>query len=78
MTLLSASLVQLVSPEYIPTVYYLALLVTFVIITLLFSGVLRLLWNTTMPAIFSLPQLTYWQAFRMLVMAWILFGVFRF
>jgi hypothetical protein len=30
-----------------------------------------------MPTIFSLPHLTYWQAFRLLVIAWILFGVFR-
>ena len=32
------------------------------------------LWNITMPVIFNLKTVTYWQAFRLLVIAFILFG----
>jgi hypothetical protein len=39
-----------------------------------FVLVFQLLWNTTMPQVFRLPQITFWQAFRLLLMASILFG----
>lgn len=32
------------------------------------------LWNTTMPAIFPVPSLTFWQALRLLLIAGALFG----
>jgi len=51
------------------SVYSMGLLVAFIILALLLSGLLKWLWNTTMPAIFSLPRLTYWQAFRLIVIA---------
>ncbi len=35
---------------------------------------LRWLWNITMPALFQLKQITYWQAFRLMIIAAILFG----
>lgn len=35
---------------------------------------LRWLWNITMPALFQLKQVTYWQAFRLMIIAAILFG----
>ena len=41
---------------------------------LLLSGLLMWLWNITMPEIFRLPQIHYWQAFRLLLIAGLLFG----
>jgi hypothetical protein len=35
---------------------------------------LKWLWNITMPALFQLKQVTYWQAFRLMIIAAILFG----
>ena len=32
------------------------------------------LWNNTMPELFALPQINYWQGLRLIVMAVILFG----
>jgi len=36
----------------------------------------RLLWNTTVPELFGLKEITYVQSFKLLIMAWIVFGVF--
>ncbi|AQA18893.1 hypothetical protein BST95_12245 [Halioglobus japonicus] len=33
------------------------------------------LWNMTMPEVFGMPALNYWQSFRLLLIAHILFGV---
>ena len=41
---------------------------------ILFSALLRWLWNMTMPQVFGLKEITYWQAFRILIIAGILFG----
>lgn len=35
------------------------------------------LWNTTMPQVFGLKQITYWEGFRLLLLSAILFGVAR-
>jgi hypothetical protein len=32
------------------------------------------LWNMTCPDVFGLPKITYWQAFRLLILAAFLFG----
>ena len=32
------------------------------------------LWNTTVPDLFRLPEIRYWHAFRLLVIAGFLFG----
>jgi hypothetical protein len=37
-------------------------------------AIFRLLWNTTMPEVFRLPEITFWQAFRLLLIAGFLFG----
>ena len=42
---------------------------------ILFSALLRWLWNMTMPQVFGLKEITYWQAFRILIIAGILFGI---
>ena len=36
--------------------------------------VFQLLWNTTMPQVFQLRQITFWQALRLLLLASIIFG----
>ena len=45
-------------------------LVFLAIVTLIF----RWLWNTTMPDVFGVKALTFWQAFRILLISAILFG----
>ncbi len=37
-------------------------------------AILRWLWNMTIPDIFRLPKITYWQALRLLLIAAMLFG----
>jgi hypothetical protein len=36
--------------------------------------VFRWLWNTTMPEVFGLKELSFWQAFKIILLAGILFG----
>jgi hypothetical protein len=45
-------------------------------ITLIFfvPSFFQLLWNITVPEIFGLRTITYWQAFRLLLMAGMIFG----
>jgi len=45
-------------------------LVIIALITLFF----RWIWNMTMPEVFGIKTLTFWQAFRILLLAAILFG----
>ena len=40
----------------------------------LFGWVVMLLWNWLMPDIFGLTTLTYWKAWGLLALSWILFG----
>ncbi len=42
------------------------------------TSLLQYLWNTTMPQVFGLNEITFWQSFRLLLIATILFGGFRF
>jgi len=48
----------------------------FIIVGLIFgiTALLQWLWNITMPDVFNLKKISYWQAFRLLVIANILFG----
>jgi hypothetical protein len=48
----------------------LAALALIAILVLIF----RWLWNSTMPEVFGLKQLTFWQALKILILAGILFG----
>jgi hypothetical protein len=50
-------------------------LIAFGIVMFFFVPALfQFLWNTTVPEIFGLKTLRYWQAFRLLLMAELLFG----
>lgn len=42
-----------------------------------FGLVVMALWNWLMPAIFGLTTITYWQAWGLLILSWILLGGFR-
>ena len=48
-------------------------LVIFAIIVAIF----RWLWNTTMPEVFGLRELSFWQALKIMLLAGILFGGHR-
>mgnify|MGYP001060447094 CR=1 FL=1 len=52
------------------------ILLAFLFIGLLFAltALLQWLWNITMPEVFNLKTIDYWQAFRLLLIAGILFG----
>lgn len=47
-----------------------------IIVIALFCIFFRWLWNTTMPQIFGLKEITLGQSLKILLMAWILFGHF--
>jgi hypothetical protein len=47
------------------------------LLIVLFAIVFRWLWNTTMPEVFGLKHLTYWQSIKVLLLAGILFGGHR-
>ena len=42
------------------------------------AAILRWLWNMTIPQVFGLKEIEYWQAFRLLLIAGILFGAFHY
>jgi len=61
--------------------YYWVIMEVFLRIILLVAGLLflgalllRYLWNTTIPELFNLKPVTYWQALRLLILASLLFG----
>jgi len=39
-----------------------------------FIALFQWLWNITMPDVFGLKHITFWQAFRLLILVLILFG----
>ena len=45
-----------------------------VVIVAIMVVIFRWLWNTTMPEVFGLKELSFWQAFRIMLLAGILFG----
>ncbi|MDN5361518.1 MAG: hypothetical protein PWP70_565 [Moorella sp. (in: firmicutes)] len=57
------------SPMEILPVLPLILLIVFALI-----GLFQWLWNITMPEVFNLKKITFWQALRLLLIAGILFG----
>ena len=52
-----------------------ALILTVVILVLFITAaILQWLWNMTMPEVFNLKDIAYWQSFRLLLISAILFG----
>jgi len=50
------------------------MILLFIGLLFLFSLLLQWLWNITMPDVFGLKEITFWQAFRLLIIAGLLFG----
>ncbi|WP_084170872.1 hypothetical protein [Desulfofalx alkaliphila] len=49
-------------------------LVVAVVVLLILSGLLVYLWNITMPDVFGIKEINYWQAFRLMLISSILLG----
>jgi len=49
-------------------------IIVWIIMLFVLSLVLKWLWNMTMPEVFGLKTITFWQAFRLIIIAAILFG----
>jgi uncharacterized membrane-anchored protein YhcB (DUF1043 family) len=47
------------------------------VVVAIIVAIFRWLWNTTMPEVFGLRELSFWQAFKILLLAGILFGGHR-
>ena len=47
-----------------------------VLFAFIFGLLVKILWNWLMPLIFNLPEISYWQAFGLLILAKLLFGGF--
>ena len=47
-----------------------------ILFALVFGFLVKWLWNVLMPELFGLTQITYWQAFGIVVLAKLLFGTF--
>jgi len=52
----------------------LMIIVIVVVIVFGIPAFLRWLWNMTMPDVFDLRKITYWQSFRLMLISSILFG----
>lgn len=51
-----------------------AFILGIVLIFFLICALLQWLWNITMPQVFNLKPITFWQALRLIIIAAILFG----
>lgn len=52
-----------------------AILIALVVLTaIIVPLIFQMLWNSTIPEIFGLKSLRYWQAFRLLLIAFLLFS----
>jgi len=45
-----------------------------ILLVFIAAALFQWLWNTTMPEVFNLKMITFWQAFRLLLIAGLLFG----
>ncbi|MTI82514.1 MAG: hypothetical protein FH756_01150 [Firmicutes bacterium] len=67
----------MLSPSLVSLAYIAGLVGLIVFFLFFLPWVLRWLWNITMPQVFNLPQITFWQAFRIFLISTILFGGIR-
>lgn len=49
-------------------------LLLWVVFILIFSAILKWLWNNTITGIFGLRQITFWEALRLMIIAALIFG----
>lgn len=57
---------------------YLALILLAIALFFFLVGLFQWLWNTTMPQVFQVAEVGFWQAFRLVLIGSILFGGGRF
>lgn len=50
------------------------LIILGILLFFLITRLFQWLWNITMPQVFNLKEITFWQAFRLLLLAGLLFG----
>ena len=50
-------------------------IVIFLTLIFLIPALLHWLWNMTIPQVFGLNRINYWQAFRLCVISFLLFGI---
>ena len=63
---------------FTPSAVSLGILIAPLLLVFLGPAVLRGLWNLTLPDLFAWPRIGYWQAFRIFLIALLLFGLPRF
>jgi hypothetical protein len=51
-----------------------SMLLVWILLLFVLSGVLMWLWNITITRIFNIREITYWEALRLLIISAILFG----
>lgn len=54
--------------------YFLLLIPFGIFLFVILVAIFQWLWNITMPQVFDLRTITYWQAFRILIISGFLFG----
>lgn len=54
--------------------FFLKAVIWWVIIIFISTAILKWLWNITIPSIFGIREITFWEAFRLIIIAGILFG----
>lgn len=54
--------------------FFLKAMIWWVIIIFISTAILKWLWNITIPSIFGIREITFWEAFRLILIAGILFG----
>ena len=54
--------------------YFLLLIPFGIFLFVILVAIFQWLWNITMPQVFDLRSITYWQAFRILIISGFLFG----
>ena len=54
--------------------FWLMIILLIPIVIVIFTALFQWLWNITMPEVFGLKRITFWQAFRILILAGFLFG----
>ena len=63
------------SPQLVELIPFIVLIIVFVF---LIPALLRWLWNITMTHVFVLRKITYWESFRLLIISFVLIGVWGF
>jgi len=54
------------------------LLLLIILLVFLIPALLRWLWNITMTQVFVLRKITYWESFRLIIISFVLVGIWGF